>query len=187
MVMVPDVPPSIDRVLEMLQKPFWHRIDFWISTVLGSGGLIFSILAYREATEAKRAAIAAGRTVKIQTVAIELTEVSLKLDRIEPKIRFSEARDLLAEISRRLHRATSPFVDDPKLSNSVSATLAALAAAQTALKAVRPTDPAKEDEAPFATYNAIEDNFATINNCVGDLVGLLEKESSHFGEEDAES
>lgn len=185
--MIADAQPATDRVLELLQQPFWHRVDFWIATVLGAAGLIFSILAFLEAAKAKRAAIAAGRTVKLQTIAIELTEVSLKLDRIETNIRFSEARDLLAEISRRLHRATSPFANDSKLSGSISATLAALSAAQTSLKAVRPTDPTKEDEAPFATYNAIEDNFATINNCVGDLVGLLEKETFNFGEEDVES
>jgi hypothetical protein len=185
--MVPDVQSAVEQALELLRRPFWQHTDFWIATILGIAGVIFSLLAFVEARKAKRAAVSAGRTVKVQTVAIELTEITQKLDRIQPGIRYSEARDLLAEISRRLHRATSPFTEDPKLSGAISPTLEGLQAAQNSLKAVRPTDPAKENEAPRAVYNAIEDSFATINNSVADLLGLLEKETFDFGDEDGNS
>jgi hypothetical protein len=52
---------------------------------------------------------------------------------------------------------------------------------------VRPTDPAKETEAPRAVYFAVEGNFANINNCVADLLGLFERETFDFGDDDAES
>jgi hypothetical protein len=62
-----------------------------------------------------------------------------------------------------------------------------LQTAQASLKAVRPTDPSKEAEAPSAVYNAVEENFATINNLVADLLGLLEKETLNLGENDAKT
>jgi hypothetical protein len=186
-VLIPDLQPSIDRAVELLQRPFWTHFDFWIALSIGVGGLVFSILAFLEARSAKRAAILAGRTVKLQTIAIELSEIAQKLDRIEPEIRFNEARDLLAEISRRVHRATSPFMKDPKLSSAVTDAREALKTAQNSLKAVRPADPTKEDEAPLAVYNAVENNFAAINDCVADLLGLLEKEAYDSGDGDVRS
>ena len=185
--MTTDTQSLIDQVLEQLQRPFWQHADFWIATAIGTAGLIFSILAFVEARRAKRAATAAGRTVKLQTVTIELTEIAQKLDKMQPEIRFNEARDLLAEVSRRLRRATSPFAKDSELSTAIAVTREALQAAQASLKAVRPTDPSKEVEAPRAVYYAIEDNFATINNSVADLLGLFEKETIDFGDDDAES
>jgi hypothetical protein len=185
--MLIDAQSATDQIRELLQRPFWYRLDFWIATVIGVAGLVFSIGAFVEARSAKRAAVAAGRTVKLQTIAIELTEVVLKLDRMQPELRFSEARDLLNDISRHLHRAIVPFVQDPKLSGAITATLEALQAAQVSLKGVRPTTPANEAETPGAVYNALGDNFTTINNLVSGLIGLFEKETSNFGEDDAES
>src|ERR1700730_6528303 len=71
---------SFDQIRRTLQMSFWHHGDFWISTGIGIAGLGFTIWAVLEAKGAKRAAIEAGRTVKMQTVAIELMEISQKLD-----------------------------------------------------------------------------------------------------------
>ncbi len=149
--------------------------------------VIFSILAFREARKAKRAATAAGRSVKLQTVVIELTEISQKLDRVQPDVTYSEARDLLSEVARRFHRAVSPFARETKLAGAIDLALQALQAAQTALKSVRPTDLTKEEDesALSAVYFAIEENFATINNLVADLIGLFERQTFDFGDQNA--
>jgi hypothetical protein len=181
-----DIQSALNRIVE-LHHPFWKDGSFWIFLALGGAGLYFSIRAFVEARGAKQAATEAGRTVKLQTITIELTEIAQKLDRIQPDVPFNEARDLLSEISRRLRRAVSPFAKESELSAAIDAVLQSLQAAQKSLKSVRPTDPAKEAEAPRAVYYAIEDDFATINNCVADLLGLFEKQTFDFGDDDAET
>src|SRR5262245_23235861 len=109
------VPAILGQLLLVASTPFWKQPDFWIGQLVGLAGLVFSFLGYREAQRAKRAATAAGRTVKLQTVTIELSEISQKLEKIQPEIRFDEARDLLSESSRRLRRAVSPFAKDSTL------------------------------------------------------------------------
>jgi len=138
-------------------------------------------LAYREAHKAKKAATEAGQTVKIQTVAIELMEMLQKLDDLYPEILFSEARDLLNEIDRRLRRATSPFQKDDDLAETITTLRTALETARNSLNSVRPEDPSKEKNAPSAVYYAIQNDFAQINNTVADLLGLCEKKTMHFG------
>jgi hypothetical protein len=185
-----DVQSQVSQITQLLQEHFWRRWEFWIpfaELAVAAVGLLFAILAFREARLAKQAATAAGRTVRIQSVAIELTEISQRLERIQPDIKFSDARDLLAEISRRLLRATAPFVEDRALSTAVAATRDSLQVAHTSLTKVRPTDPTKEEEAPRAVYYAIEDNFATISNCVAHLIGLFERETFDSGDRDARS
>lgn len=178
----PSVQQSLDHVISVVSIPFWDRTDFWISTGIGLFGLYFSIRAFHEAKRAKKAAVEAGRTVKIQTVAIELSEVSQKLDAIEPDISFSEARNLLAEISRKLRRVTSPFADDLLLSEAISSLRDAMDAAQVSLKAVRPASEQGESEASSSVYYGIENDFSNINNLIADLIGLLEKNTISLGE-----
>jgi len=176
---------SILNRINALDTPFWKDGGFWITLIIGVGSLVFSILAFVEARKAKHAATAAGRTVKIQTVTIELTEIAQKLDRLQPELLYSEARDLLSEIQRRLRRLMAPFAKDPELKEAVVAVLQALQTAQSSLKAVRPSDP--KNEAPNAVYYGTQEAFDTINNCVADLLGLFEKQTLDFGENDVES
>ena len=178
---------AIARALQISQYSFWERADFWISVAIGLAGLVFAALAFIEARRAKEAATRAGQTVKLQTITIELTEIAQKLDRIQPEIRFNEARDLLAEISRRLRRVISPYADDKVLGASVAAARDALRVAQNSLKSVRPANPEKEGDVPQAVYYAIEGDFATINNCVADLLGLFENKTLNLGDDDADS
>jgi hypothetical protein len=185
--MSPDFQPILNRILDLLQRPFWTGAGFWISLLIGIGGLCSSILAFLAARQAKKAATSAGRTVKLQSLTIELTEISQKLDRIHPEIRFDEARDLFSEVSWRLRRVVSPFKNEAALSASCDAALQALDAAHGSLKSVHPTDPNKEKETPSAVYYAIEDDFAMIKNCVADLTGLFEKQTFNFGDKDAKS
>ena len=155
--------------------------------VVSGFGLHYSMRAFDEAKEAKAAAKAAGRTIKLQTIVIELTEISQKIDRVNPDIRFDEARDLLSDMSFRLVRATSVFEEEPALSKAIRALRQALDAAHAALKSVRPTDPSKESEVPNAVYYAVEDDFAAVKNCIAELLGLLERQTFDFGEHNANS
>ncbi len=187
-----DVQSILNRLMEELQRPFWHRLDFWVGIIgilVSGAGLFYSIRAFleaekakKEAQEARKAATAAGRTVRLQTVAIELSEIIQKLERLQQDIRFSEAQELLNEVSRRLRRFVSPFADDSKLSGAITPCLNALDSAQKSLNGVRPSDPSKATEVPGAVYWAIQGDFATINSLVAALLGLFEKESFHFGE-----
>jgi len=186
-----DSKPALDAMRQLLEVPFWKHADFWISSIIGAAGVFVSFLAFRqaekateEAEKAKQAATEAGKTVKLQTMAVELSEVNQKLDRVQPGIKFNVAKDLFNETSRRLRRVIAPFADNSNLQEAIQAVRAALETTQASLKQVRPTDPTKEGETPDAVYYAIEDNFATINNCVADLLGLVEKHAS-FGEDDA--
>ncbi len=88
--------PLPQGLLEFLNFPSWQHIDFWIGIV----GLIFAFLAFIEAKQAKRAARAAGKVVKVQTVVSDLTEISTRLDRLDPDIQFTEARDFINEVSQ---------------------------------------------------------------------------------------
>jgi hypothetical protein len=196
-----DIQSQVSRLIELLQGPFWKHVDFWVFLLLslaGLGvaiaGLLYSIRAFKEAhqakleaQQAKQAATEAGRTVKAQTVAIELGEISQRLERLQPDILFSEARELLNEVSRRLRRAISPFAEDPALKVTISAVRQALDTAQSSLKGVRPTNPGNEREVPGAVYNGIEADFATIGNLVADLLGLFEKQTFDSGVRNAKS
>jgi Flp pilus assembly protein TadG len=184
-----DLQTAVSQLNEIVQRPFWSRLDFWIgiiSIVVSTGGLIYAIRAFYEAKRATRAATAAGRTVRLQTVAIELSEIIQKLERLQADIRFTEAQELLNEVSRRLRRFVSPFSDDNKLSPSITLCLSALDGAQKSLNGVRPTDPSKAGELPGVVYWAVQGDFATINSSVAALQGLFEKESFHFGDYNAE-
>ena len=176
----------LSSIVHCIEVPFWQKPEFWIFLVISVMGVVFSLLAFIEAKKAKRAATEAGRTVKIQTITIDLTEVSQKLDKLRIEIPYNEARDLLTEISRRLRRIISPFQGESDLKETLSALKTALGTAKESLNAVRPIDPSHE-EAPNAVYYAIESDFATINNCVADLLGLFEKKTINFGDGNAKT
>jgi hypothetical protein len=180
---IPNLDAAVKPVLDAVQAGFWiGHWEFVISLVVGVGGLFFSILAFREARQAKKAAREAGVTVKLQTITIELTEIAQRLNKLEPDIKFRDARDFLAEISQRLIRLTVGFGADPEFKRTIDALRAALLAAKTSLNDVRPTNP-KEADAPQVVYNAIESNFATINDTVSELLGLFEKRSTSVGDD----
>jgi hypothetical protein len=185
--MLLDTPPTLSQLMDRLPPPFWKDPGYWLAFAIGTGGLVFAILAWIEARQAKRAATAAGRTVKLQTVAIELVEIVQKLSKVQPGIRFNEARDLLSDASSRIHRATSPFASEPKLLEAIEITKEAIRSAQQALKSVRPTESAKELEAPDAVYYGIEADCAATSDALSDLIGLFEKQTFNFGTDNAAS
>jgi len=184
-----DIQSQITRITELLQEPLWRRWDFWIAIVglgVGIAALVYAIRAFEEAKlakeaaeQAKVAATEAGKTVRVQTVAIELGEISQKLVRLVPDTRFSEARELLNDISWRLRRAVSPFAEDEALKANIISVRQALDTAQNSLKGVRPN--ASETEVVGVVYNGLESDFALIGNLVADLLGLFEKQTFDTG------
>jgi len=173
--MNPEEAELLRRVYQVASQPFWARGDFLASFVIGLLGLLFSILAFVEAKGAKKAATAAGHTVKLQTITIELAEVCQRLDQLRPDVSYSEARDLLTEVSRRVHRLTAPFVKQSGLGDNIQNLRSALDIARDALASVRPTT--QGEEVAGATYNAIEFPLGAIANLAADLAGLLENET----------
>lgn len=190
-----DIQSMLTRVLQAVDTPFWKHWDFWISTVIGLFGAIISFGAYlqagraeqeaklakEEAEKAKQAATEAGMTVKLQTVCIELSEIAQKLDGLYPGIKFVDAKNLFNDTSGHLLRLMAPFAEQANLREQITAIKADIEAARASLKLVRPTDPAKEDEAPNAVYNGIEDNFAAIKFRVAELTGFMEKLTMETG------
>jgi hypothetical protein len=154
--------------------PFWsYHGDFWIGTALGIIGLGLTIWAVFAATGAKEAAINAGRTVKMQTVALELMGLAHELDSLDPEILFPAARDFLNRVNFKLRRLIAPFQDEAELALFVASIRDSLTAAKTALSGVRPA--AGAAPAPVGTvYNAIEADLATISGSVADLLGLMQ-------------
>jgi hypothetical protein len=178
----------LEQLRQLLEKPFWTHYVFWLELsclVVGLVGAVVSYFAYLQAEgakqEAERATIAAldaGRTVKLQTMSIELTEVAHKLERLHLKISFNEAKDLYRDASFKLVRLMAPFENDAGLRAPIEALWAALDAAREALKNVRPTDPnLKEDVAPESVYYGVEDSFATISTCLARVLGMIENQT----------
>jgi len=87
-------PTEVLQKLSDLHPPFYQTWDFWLSFILSVAGLVASLFSFKEARAAKKAANEAGRTVKIQTITIELSEILQKLDNLKPHIDYHEARTL---------------------------------------------------------------------------------------------
>lgn len=186
----PDVATSADtlrNILAALYTGWWTRPDFWIATIIGVAGLIFSILAFVQARKAATAARAAARSVKIQTVTMELQEVHQMLDAIEPQISYAEARKLLSSVNYRVRRHTTPFINTSEFKETISRLRDGLAAATSALEGVRPSDPETAIKAPNAVYYAIVSSFSQLSGLIADLLGLMESETLDIGEGDADA
>lgn len=165
--------------MEDPSHPFYYSAEFWINFLVGLLGLVFSVLAFMEARQAKRAASAAGTTVKIQTVTVELSEIVQRLDRIDPKIEFSDARDLLSEVSRRLRRLIAPFQAAEEFGSTCEKLKSILDDARSSLDALRPTQDLSANVTPSgdAVYFAVQGYFSSIGSIVAEIIGLLEKRS----------
>lgn len=149
-------------------------LEFWITLLMGLLGVIFSLLAFMEAKKAKNAAAEAGKTVKIQTITIELTEIAQRLDKLNFELSFSEARDLLNEVARRLRRLIAPFQTNEDMSEACKCLKDALDEAKQALEEIRPTIEGVE-LAENTVYFATQGHFANISSLVAEIMGLFEK------------
>lgn len=162
-------------------QPFYYEIDFWISTILGLAGLIVTVLAFVEAKSAKNAAREAATQVKTQMTTIELTIVGEAIRKIDPNISFTDARNLLNDISAKLGRVTSPYEKDKDsdLQQAISKLKTTLDETRKALNSVRPIDSQAERDTGYAhsVYHATEEHFSKISTCVAELTGLFEQKT----------
>lgn len=163
------------KVLSQLERPFYQEVEFWIGLVIGVIGIVFSVLAFIEARQAKEAAAEAGRTVKIQTITIELSEIAQRLDKLDAKLGFSEARDSLNEISRRLRRLIAPFEHGDDLKAPCTSLRESLNAARASLDNLVPQDGLIENLPPNSVYFATQGHLAVISGLVAEIMGLFEK------------
>ncbi|HTZ72385.1 MAG TPA: hypothetical protein VMB47_00560 [Candidatus Aquilonibacter sp.] len=185
---------------QIINTPFWWRGDFWIATVIGIVGALIAFGAWRqagraeaeakkakdEAEKAKDAATEAGKTVKLQTVCIDLTEIAQKIAVIELEITFEEAVYLLSDTSRHLYRVMAS-VPEEDFREAIASVKTALQNAQTSLKEVTPTGVESSPSAGLhSVYYNMVDKFAAINNCVSQLTGLMESKTYDYGRRDAE-
>ena len=168
-------PTELQRLATQLEAPFYSSLEFWINFIVGLAGVLFSVLAYAEARKAKLAADEAGRTVKIQTVTIELSEIAQRLDKLDSKLTFSEARDSLNEISRRLRRLIAPFQDGQDLKAPCQRLRDSLDAARESLDTLLPQDGLIENLPPNSVYFATQSHLAVISSLVAEIMGLFEK------------
>jgi hypothetical protein len=161
--------------------PFWQSFDFWIFVLLSIASLIASLRAFSEARKARYAAYEAGKTVKLQTITIELSEIVQKLEKLDTYIDFSTARDLLSEMNRKIRRLVSPFQDDDDFKVLIEKIKTVLDETKKSLTLVRPVDDFEEEEVTQAVYNATESYFAELSGLIAELMGLIEKRTIEKG------
>src|SRR5699024_10169155 len=107
-----------------------------------------------------QAAEEAGKTVKVQTVAVELSEISIKLDRLSDNMTYFEVRDLLNEISRKIRRLISniSYITDKDFDSTSKKLITTLDKAKKALADVKPsTKNIDKKEEQESVYFAIEE------------------------------
>lgn len=151
---------------------FANRAD-----LIGIGGLLLTMAAYREARAAKQAAHRAGQIIKRRTANIELTELLQVLESLDPhRIDFESARNLLNRIHGKVLRLTEPYQADPQLRPYCDALKAALEQAEQALVGVWP-DPGSEFPVGNMVYQAMHGRFAAIRVELARLLGRFDSDS----------
>lgn len=141
--------------------------------MVGVFGVFFSILAFIEAKAAKKAASEMAKTVKVQTITIELTEIIQGLDKLDYSLNFLTARDRLSEINRKLRRLLAPFEHSEDIKKNCIELKQALDNARSALDGLAPTD--TSNDLPNAIYFGLQSHFGNISSQVAEILGLLEK------------
>ncbi len=168
----------IELVSDIL-KAFWKKFDFWIFLVLTIGSLYFAIRAFFEARKAKDAAHEAGKTVKIQTITIELSEVINRLERLDTEIDFYTARELFSETNRRVRRLIAPFREEAIYENLINLIMNILSSIKANLKQVKPIDP-EQVIVDNAVYNAVESDFSDLSGQLAELMGKFEERTIDY-------
>jgi hypothetical protein len=173
---------EITKLAELLMQPFYLDIGFWISVVIGVASVFFSVMAFTEARKAKQAASEAGKTVKIQTITIELTEIAQRLDKLDFNLSFSEARDLLNEVSRKIRRLIAPFQSSEDMVEACESIKTALDNAKMALEELRPQSEGDNEMPLNSVYFATQGHFSNISDFVAEIMGLFEKRNIEVNE-----
>ena len=75
----------------VVEKEFYEKLDFYIFLVLSVFGLIFSVLSWKQAQGAKRAAENAGKIVKIQDILLDIPEIVNLCQQLDYNAKYKEA------------------------------------------------------------------------------------------------
>lgn len=161
--------------------PFWQTIDFWVFLILSFVGVALSGYgahqanqAKIEATKARIEATNAGKVVRVQTVAVELLELSqLVEERLDKTIDFKRARDLFSLVNRKLQRHLAQIGPDSISAAKMESLNKDLENLKTALDSVRPSS--SSEEIPGTTYWSVEAHFLVILGTINSIIGELEK------------
>ena len=167
-------PTEIIDLIQKAQIPFWKTGDFWIFLVLAALSLIASIMAWIQARKAKNAAEDAGKTVKIQTITIDLFEIIQNLDNLSMDINFKTARDLINGTNRKVIRLMTPFNKNCDYSDIIALIVKDLADAKNSLYEVKPLSET-EDVIKNSVYYAVEGIISALSGHLAELMGLFEK------------
>lgn len=169
---------KLETILNNTSEPFYTDLGFWIGVVLSIIGIIISWIAYKEAEKAKNAAYKAGNFVRIQSITIELTEIIQRLDKINPDLDYSTARDFFNELSRRIRRSISVISQNEEFSEKAKQIIITLNGIKKNLDEVRKT--AIEDISLLEGINLyliVEGEFSTLSGDLAELCGILEQKT----------
>lgn len=171
----------MDEILKLIQEnhiPFYNSAEFYIGSAIGLASVFFSIIAFKEARQAKEAAKEAGSAVKIQTITIELTEIIQRLDKLDINITYQDARDFYNEINRKVRRILSPYKKDDDFKEEILEVSESLNSLKSNLENVRPYNSEMEDSQTGNTvYYAVEGEFSSLSGLLAELTGLLEQKN----------
>lgn len=169
---------KLETILNNTSEQFYENFGFWIGIILSIIGIIISWIAYKEAERAKIAAFKAANFVRIQSITIELTEITQRLDKINPNLDYSTARDFFNEVSRRIRRSLSSISQHPEFSQKTNQIITTLNGIKKNLDDVRKT--ALEDKSLLEgidIYLIIEGEFSTLSGDLAELCGILEQKT----------
>ena len=168
----------LNSIVNNQPTPFYLEFSFWISTIIGALSVYFSIVAFKEAREAKKAARAAGSVVRLQSITIDLTEIIQRLDKLSTELNYSDARDYYNELNRRVRRSLSVLTKEMAFSEKTTEILHTLGQIKANLDGVRQTGTVDQSLiAGIDLYYAIEGEFSSLSGQLADLCGLLEQKT----------
>lgn len=166
---------KLEQILSNTSQPFYENIGFWIGIVLSIVGILISWVAYKEAEKAKKAAFKAANFVRIQSITIELTEIIQRLDKINPDLDYSTARDFYNELNRRIRRSISAISHLSEFTEKTKTIIETLSNLKKNLDEVRKTG--LEDKSLLEGVNLfliLEGEFSTLSGDLAELSGILE-------------
>lgn len=179
-MITPEHLESIKQIIEdSLNKahvPFYLLPEFYIASLIGIMGIVFSLKSFIEARKAKLAAYKAAQSVKRQSIVIEVLEIS-KICIIEPNMSYEEASNNFNQIISRIKYISGFYNDDSSedLKQILKEIENNLEKIRTTLNDSNPFLMPQQLNIPNQIYYSIEPLFSTVLGNLGILKGILEK------------
>lgn len=180
-------PEDIENIKKMTSEaindasvPFYVQPDFYIGSLLGFIGIIFSIKSFIEAKKAKEAAFKAAQSVKRQSMVIEVLEIS-RICILEPNMSYVEASNNFNQVTSRVKYVSGFYNDDSSsdLKQILKDIETSLEKIRTTLNDNNPVLMPQQTNIPNQIYYSIEPLFSSVVGNLGVLKGILEKKLIH--------